>query len=85
MASIARKLYLRQGIGIGAFRKIYGSSKNNGTCKSHFQTCAGGHIRHMLKQLEKLKVIEKHANGGRKITRTGQRDLDAVALSVKKA
>ncbi|KAF9615515.1 hypothetical protein IFM89_024098 [Coptis chinensis] len=31
VASMARKIYLRQGIGVGGFRKIYGGRKRNGS------------------------------------------------------
>jgi len=78
-ASMARKVYLRQGTGVGAFRKIYGGRKNNGTAPSHFALSSGSVARHALKQLEQLKVIEKHTKGGRVITHTGRRDLDRIA------
>merc|ERR1711976_30151 len=35
-ASTARHLYIRSPAGIGAFSKIYGGRKRNGTCPSHF-------------------------------------------------
>merc|ERR1712230_234419 len=35
-ASMARKVYLRGGVGVGAFSKIYGGVPNRGTCKGHF-------------------------------------------------
>ena len=82
MASMARKLYLRGGVGVGAFRKIYGGAGNSGSKPSHFEPCAGGVIRHCLKQLAELKVIEKHPSGGRRLTKDGQRDLDRVAGSI---
>jgi len=78
-ASMARKLYLRQGIGIGAFKRIYGGRKNNGASPSHFALSSGSVARHALKQLEALKVIEKHPKGGRVITHTSRRDLDRIA------
>jgi len=78
-ASMARKVYLRQGTGIGAFRKIYGGRKNNGARPSHFALSSGSIARHALKQLEALKVVEKHPKGGRVITHTGRSDLDRIA------
>mmetsp|Transcript_12967 Transcript_12967/g.39912 ORF Transcript_12967/g.39912 Transcript_12967/m.39912 type:complete len:126 (-) Transcript_12967:142-519(-) len=63
VASVARKIYLRQGTGIGAFRKVYGGSKRNGTCPSHFSKGSGSVIRYALQQLEKLGVVEKHPDG----------------------
>merc|ERR1711998_345857 len=80
-ASIARKVYLRGGVGVGAFSKVYGGTPNKGTCMGHFTTASRSIIRHILKQLELLKIVEKdpRGKGGRRITRTGQRDLDSIA------
>jgi small subunit ribosomal protein S19e len=78
-ASMARKIYLRQGIGVGAFRKIYGGRKSNGVRPSHFAKSSGSIARDCLKQLERLDIVEKDPKGGRRITSNGQRDLDQVA------
>ncbi|GBG61485.1 hypothetical protein CBR_g21828 [Chara braunii] len=78
-ASMARKLYLRHGIGIGAFKKVYGGRKSNGVRPHHFATSSGSIARHVLKQLEVLKIVEKDPKGGRRITSNGQRDLDRIA------
>jgi small subunit ribosomal protein S19e len=37
-----------------------------------------------MKQLEAIKVIEKHPDGGRRVTRSGQRELDRIAGQVLK-
>ncbi|KAL2906183.1 40S ribosomal protein S19-2 [Bienertia sinuspersici] len=34
---MARKIYLRGGLGVGAFRRIYGGSKRNGSRPPHFR------------------------------------------------
>lgn len=78
-ASMARKIYLRGGIGVGAFKKIYGGRKSNGVRPSHFAKSSGSIARHCLKQLEQLNIVEKDPKGGRRITSDGQRDLDQVA------
>eukprot|EP00898_Chlorokybus_atmophyticus_P002939 jgi/Chlat1/3646/Chrsp238S03631 len=78
-ASMARRIYLRGGIGVGAFRKIYGGRKNNGVMPHHFAKSSGSIARHILKQLETLKIVEKEPKGGRRITADGQRDLDRIA------
>jgi len=78
-ASMARKIYLRHGIGVGAFRKIYGGSQRNGARPPHFCKSSGSIARHILQQLEKMSIIEMDPNGGRRITSSGQRDLDQVA------
>ncbi|THU46776.1 hypothetical protein C4D60_Mb09t08450 [Musa balbisiana] len=78
-ASMARKIYLRQGIGVGGFQKIYGGRKRNGSRPPHFCKSSGAIARHILQQLERMNIIEIDPKGGRKITSQGQRDLDQVA------
>lgn len=73
---------MRQGIGVGAFRKHYGGrNKRKGAVPEHFARASGGLIRHILIQLESEGLIEKYEGkkGGRKITGQGQRDLDLIA------
>jgi len=79
VASVARKVYLRGGIGVGSFRKIYGGRKRNGTKPSHFVRGSGSIARSALKTLTVLKVVELDPKGGRRISQTGQRDLDRIA------
>lgn len=78
-ASIARKIYIRGGIGTGEFRKIYGGRKRRGMKPSRSSKAAGGLIRSSLKQLEKLGIVEKDPNGGRRLTRKGQAEMDTQA------
>ncbi|PWA46467.1 ribosomal protein S19e, Winged helix-turn-helix DNA-binding domain protein [Artemisia annua] len=78
-ASIARKIYLRGGLGVGAFQRIYGGSKRNGSAPPHFCKASGGIVRHILQQLETMKIIDMDPKGGRRITSSGRRDLDQVA------
>ena len=44
-ASLARHLYMRGNAGVGAFRKVYGGSKDNGFAPSHFRVANGNIIR----------------------------------------
>merc|ERR1712216_1043442 len=67
-ASIARKIYLKQGIGVGKFRKIYGSTYRKGVRTEHFCKVSGGLIRHICQQLEKAGLVEMYSKGGRVIT-----------------
>ncbi|KAL2337225.1 hypothetical protein Fmac_011671 [Flemingia macrophylla] len=78
-ASMARKIYLRGGLGVGAFQRIYGGSKRNGSRPPHFCKSSGAIARHILQQLQTMNIIEVDAKGGRKITSSGRRDLDQVA------
>ncbi|XP_039687771.1 40S ribosomal protein S19-2 [Medicago truncatula] len=49
-ASIARKIYLRGGLGVGAFQRIYGGSQRNGSRPPHFCKSSGSIARHILQQ-----------------------------------
>lgn len=78
-ASIARKIYIRGGIGTGEFRKIYGGRKRRGFKPSRSSKASGGLIRNALQQLERLGVVEMDPRGGRKLTRKGQAEMDTQA------
>ena len=58
-ASLARKVYLRGGTGIGAFSKVYGGRKRIGCKKEHFSLGARGVIRSALHQLEEMDLVGK--------------------------
>merc|ERR1712113_930006 len=77
-ASIARKVYLRKETGVGALRKVYGGAERRGVRPSHFCKGSGGLIRHILQDLEKQGLVSKCKQGGRKITKEGQRSLDSI-------
>lgn len=82
---MARSLYLRPGAGIGSLKRAYGGRKNNGTRPSHQADASGSVARKVVQALEKLKLVEKTTEGGRKISREGQRDLDHVAALCAKS
>merc|ERR1712137_105831 len=62
-ASMARKIYLRQGMGVGAFKKVYGGRKSRGTLPEHYVTGSGSIARAALLQLEAMKIVEKDPSG----------------------
>merc|ERR1712216_586128 len=77
-ASLARRLYVRQGTGVGAFSKVYGAKKRRGTLPGHFCRSSRGVIHNCLKQLMKVGVVEHmpeaaKKKGGRRITTRGSR------------
>eukprot|EP00243_Klebsormidium_subtile_P003333 TRINITY_DN16698_c0_g1_i1.p1 TRINITY_DN16698_c0_g1~~TRINITY_DN16698_c0_g1_i1.p1 ORF type:complete len:189 (+),score=52.35 TRINITY_DN16698_c0_g1_i1:68-568(+) len=78
-ASIARHIYLRGGVGVGGLKKRFGGKSNRGVRPGHYAKASGSVQRHVMQQLEALKILEKHPNGGRRITSDGQRDLDRIA------
>ena len=46
-----------------------------------FDAVIGGLMRHMCKALEEVGILEKSTSvkGGRKLTASGQRDMDLIA------
>lgn len=81
-ASIARHVYLKKDVGVGALRKKFGGSVNKGARPSHHRDAAGSINRKALQGLEKLGVLELSETGGRRITENGQRDLDRIAVEL---
>ena len=84
-ASIARKIYLRPGLGVGMLQKWYGGSYRRGARTEHFRKASSGIIRSVLIQLEEMKVVEQLPSGGRRVSTVGQQDLDRIAGSVFRA
>lgn len=83
MASLARRVYLRQYTGVGAFSKVYGGRKRNGTRPAHFARSSKGVIRYCLKELERMGLVAKDEEvGGRVLTRKGRQELDIQAARV---
>ena len=81
-AAVARHIYLRPSVGVGAIRKIYGRAKRNGTRPNHFCLGSASVARKVLQSLEGVIIVTKDANGGRSITPQGQRDMDRIAGQV---
>ncbi|KAJ9109560.1 hypothetical protein QFC20_003306 [Naganishia adeliensis] len=80
-ASIARHIYLRKHVGIGALAKLYGGKNRRGNRPSHHKDASTGVQRAVVQSLEKIGVLEKAPDGGRRISVDGQRDLDRIATS----
>ncbi|KAI0127691.1 major facilitator superfamily domain-containing protein [Xylariales sp. AK1849] len=82
-ASVARHVYLRKTVGVGRLRKVHGTAKNRGVRPSKHVHASGGVDRKVLQSLEKIGVLEQdEEKGGRRITQSGQRDLDRIAQTV---
>lgn len=80
-ASVVRHIYMKQGIGVKTFGKIYCGKYRRGVRPVHVSTGSRGLIRHILHQLEKMKLVEGYtgSKGGRCLTSQGRRDLDLIA------
>lgn len=56
------------------------STKNRGSRPSHHVDASGAVDRKVMQALEKIGVLEQdEEKGGRRITQSGQRDLDRIA------
>ena len=81
-AAIARHVYLRKTVGVGRLRKVHGSTRNRGSRPSHHVDASGSVDRKVMQALEKIGVLEQdEEKGGRRITQSGQRDLDRIAAT----
>jgi small subunit ribosomal protein S19e len=78
-ASVARHVYLRRSVGVGALRKAHGGRKNRGTRPGRHYDGSGSIERKVLQALEKIGVVQKKKGGGRAISKAGRRDLDRIA------
>merc|ERR1711964_50276 len=85
-AAVARHIYLRKSVGVGRLRKVHGSTKNRGSRPSHHVDASGSVDRKVMQALEKIGVLEQDEDkGGRRITQSGQRDLDRIAQTTVEA
>jgi small subunit ribosomal protein S19e len=62
------------------------STKNRGSRPSHHTDASGSVDRKVMQALEKIGVLEQDEDkGGRRITQSGQRDLDRIAQTTLEA
>ncbi|KAF1990369.1 40S ribosomal protein S19-B [Aulographum hederae CBS 113979] len=82
-ASVARNCYLHKSVGVGRLARVHGSVKNRGSRPNHHVDGSRSVNRKVMQALEQIGVIEKdEEKGGRRITVSGQRDLDRIAMTV---
>jgi small subunit ribosomal protein S19e len=84
-AAVARHIYLRKHVGIGALTKLHGGRNRRGNRPSHHHDSSASVQRKVCQSLEKIGVLEKAPDGGRRISQDGQRDLDRIATAVVEA
>ncbi len=83
-ASVLRKIYMNQRVGVARLRKDYGGRKNRGHKPEHKYKASGAIIRKILQELETAGFVKIKKDKGRVITSKGQSFLDDVAKSIKK-
>jgi len=86
-ASLARKVYLRGGTGIGSFTKVYGGRRRTrGVKRNCFDRASKGLLRHILQALANIDIVQRRKDKkGRWITTNGQHELDVIAGQVATA
>jgi small subunit ribosomal protein S19e len=62
-ASVARHIYIRKSVGVGALNKVHGGTANRGSRPSHHVNGSGSVNRKVLQSLEKIGVLEKDKKG----------------------
>lgn len=82
-AAIARHIAIRAPAGTGAIIKSFGGKHNRGVRPSKYHKGSGSVARKALQSLEAFNWVEKHPDGGRRLSQQGRRDLDRIAAQVK--
>jgi small subunit ribosomal protein S19e len=80
-AALARHVYLRKAVGIGALQKLHGGPMNRGHRPQRHTAASGSVQRKAIQGLEGIGVLEKDPKGGRRISQDGMRDLDRIAVA----
>jgi len=83
-ASILRKIYIHNNIGIERLKDEYGGKHNKGSKPHKAKSGSGSVIRHAVQQLEKAGYVAKQRGKGRILTAKGTSFLDNTAFEVKK-
>lgn len=83
-ASLLRKAYLNNGIGVSRLRRVYGGRKNRGHKPEHKYKASGSVIRKSLQQLEAAGFLKKEKGKGRAVTSKGQSLLSKVSKEIRK-
>ena len=83
-ASILRKIYIKNHIGIERLRSEYGGKRDKGSKPYKARAGSGSIVRNALIQLEKAGYVSKIRGKGRILTPKGRSFLDNTAFEVKK-
>jgi len=83
-ASILRKIYINNGIGIERLRAEYGGKRDRGSKPYKARSGSGSITRRALQQLERAGLITKIRGRGRMLTPKGRSFLDNTSHEVMK-
>ena len=83
-ASILRKIYINNSIGVEHLRAEYGGKRNRGSKPSRARMGSGAIARRALQQLEKAGYVTKVKGKGRILTPKGRSILDNTSHDVLK-
>ena len=83
-ASIMRKIYVHNCIGIEHLRNEYGGKLDRGSKPYKARGGSGSIVRHAVQQLEKAGYVSRIKGKGRVLTPKGRSFLDNTSFEVKK-
>ena len=83
-ASILRKIYIKEGIGVERLRAEYGGSRDRGSKPNRARSGSGSIVRRAVQQLEKAGYVKKIKGKGRVLTPKGRSFLDNASYTVMK-
>ncbi len=83
-ASILRKIYIKNVIGIEHLRAEYGGKRNRGSKPSKARSASGTIIRRAIQQLEKAGYVTKMRGKGRMLTGKGRSFVDNASHELQK-
>lgn len=82
-ASLLRKIYINNPIGINRLRRKYSGNYKKSTRPYHFKKGGGAITRTLLHQLEEAGLTQINQNKGRSLTSKGISLLDRLAHQIK--
>lgn len=83
-ASILRKVYINEGIGVEHLRAEYGGKRDRGSKPSKARAGSGAITRKALQQLEKAGLVTRVKGRGRILTPKGRSFVDNTSYEVLK-
>ena len=83
-ASILRKVYAHEPIGIEKLRSDYGGRKGFRVTPNHASKAGGSNIRKILQQLETAELLQTATPKGRRMTPKGRKLLQEIADDLHK-